>query len=64
MTDEPNILDRTADTVPCARCCKANPPYLTFETGWPNKIRHWCLHHIPRRVRLKMWLRERFGADR
>lgn len=28
-----------------------------FETGWPDHIRHWCLGHIPRRVRLKMWLR-------
>ncbi|WP_280320077.1 hypothetical protein [Nocardia wallacei] len=28
-----------------------------FETGWPDHIRHWCLHHIPRPVRLKMWLR-------
>lgn len=46
-----------AKTYPCARCGRENPDYLTFETGWPDRPRYWCLGHVPRWVRIKMLLR-------
>ncbi len=44
---------------PCAKCGTVNPDYLTFETGWPDNIKHWCLTHIPLRARIKVWWQER-----
>lgn len=42
----------------CKRGCDAvNPDYLSFGVGWPP--RSYCLHHIPRRVRIRMWLWEK-----
>lgn len=42
---------------PCTRCGRVNPDYLTFGVGFPTKATY-CLDHIPRWVRFKMWLRE------
>lgn len=39
----------------CTRCGKTNPDYLTFGA----RKRHYCLNHIPRTTRIRMWLRER-----
>jgi len=41
----------------CHRCDARNPDYLTFETGWPDNIKYWCLRHIPRWTRFTMWIR-------
>jgi hypothetical protein len=53
------VADRQAPpkTYQCARCGRLNPDYLAFETGWPKRIRYWCLGHIPRWTRIKMRLR-------
>ncbi len=57
MTNQP--AGRVRSTYPCAKCGTTNPDYLAFETGWPNRIRYWCLHHIPLRARIKVWWQER-----
>lgn len=38
---------------PCAKCGKLNADYDSFGA----RDRAYCLHHIPRLVRLSMWLR-------
>lgn len=45
-----------AKTFGCARCGKVNPDWLSFGVGHPTR-RAYCLGHIPRWVRFKMWLR-------
>lgn len=42
----------------CDRCGARIPDYLAFGVGFPTR-KTFCLNHIPRWVRLKMWLRER-----
>jgi hypothetical protein len=42
----------------CGRCGASIPDYLTFGVG-PD--RNYCLHHIPRWVRLRIWIREVFS---
>lgn len=42
----------------CDRCGAAIPDYLTFGVG---RDRNYCLHHIPRWTRFRMWLREWLG---
>lgn len=39
----------------CQRCGHAREAWDVFETGWPHRIRFWCLHHIPWWARLRMW---------
>lgn len=48
----------------CAKrnCTAVNRDWEAFETGWPNRIRHWCLGHIPWHARLRLWLQERRDA--
>jgi hypothetical protein len=46
-----------ADPYTCRRCGTACASWEIFETGWPNRVRLYCLACIPRWVRLKMWLR-------
>lgn len=43
----------------CYKCGEKLTAYEVFESGWPNKIRHWCPNHIPLRSRLRLWLQER-----
>lgn len=43
----------------CANCGKTNPDFLAFGVGFGVAARHYCLNHIPRLVRVRMWLRER-----
>lgn len=41
----------------CKRHCNAiNPDYLAFGVGI-NTDHTYCLHHIPRYIKVKMWLR-------
>lgn len=42
----------------CGKCGAVNPDYLTFGV---RGDRHYCLGHIPRAVRIRMWIRERLG---
>lgn len=46
---------------PCSKrgCDAVNPDWLAFETGWPNRIRYWCLGHIPWTARVRLWWQER-----
>jgi hypothetical protein len=41
----------------CDRCGKVNTDYETFGVGDPTRATY-CLNHIPRWVRLRMWLRD------
>jgi hypothetical protein len=41
----------------CSRCGKVNPDYLSFGVGHPTRA-DYCLNHIPRWVRFKMWIRD------
>jgi hypothetical protein len=46
----------------CSRCGELNPDWLTFGVGFlTDKPRYYCLGHIPRAVRIRMWIRERLG---
>lgn len=47
----------------CARCGRTNPDYLAFGVGEPIR-RTYCLDHIPRRIRLRLWLREQWNLWR
>ncbi len=40
----------------CDRCGMAIPDYLTFAVGHPTRAT-FCLEHVPRLVRLRMWWR-------
>lgn len=68
LMDDPALAERicallNADQMPyfvCARCGRTNPDYLTFGVGTD---RHYCLGHIPRAVRIRMWLRERLARQ-
>ena len=42
----------------CDKCGTVNPDFLTFGVGHGRGARHYCLTHIPRMVRIRMWLRE------
>lgn len=58
-------MTRRLKTFTCHRCRASIPDYLAFGVGGnggPSK-RHYCLHHIPRWVRIRMWLRERINHD-
>lgn len=43
----------------CHKCGERLADYEVFESGWPDKIRHWCLNHIPLRSRIRLWWQER-----
>lgn len=49
-------MTRTVKYFDCARCGRTNPDFLTFGVG---ADRYYCLGHIPRTVRVRMWIRER-----
>lgn len=48
---------REVKTFRCARCGVVNPDWLSFGVGDPIR-RTYCLHHIPRWIKLRMWLRD------
>jgi hypothetical protein len=43
----------------CSRCGELNPPWRTFETGWPSRIRYWCLGEVDHRPWIYRVLPER-----
>lgn len=55
----------TVALYPCSKrgCGAQNRDWQVFETGWPNRIRYWCLNHIPWHVRVAMWFTERLDSD-
>lgn len=50
-------MTRTFRYFRCGKCDARIPDYLTFGVGFGQRARHYCLHHIPRRTRVRMWLR-------
>lgn len=53
-------MTRTFKYFVCTRCGANNPDFLTFGVGVD---RHYCLNHIPRIVRIRMWIRERMKPE-
>lgn len=62
LKSEGKAVRRTFKRFTCWRCGKVNPDYLAFRVGLDNP-RYYCLNHIPRRVRLRMWIDERLGRS-
>jgi hypothetical protein len=53
-------MSRDVKYFTCAKCGTVNPDWLTFGVGFLDETpRYYCLGHIPRAVRIRMWLRER-----
>lgn len=46
----------------CRKCGEMLTSFEVFESGWPNRIRHWCKDHIPLRSRLRLWRQEQQGV--
>lgn len=47
-------------TYVCQRCGAELSNWEAFETGWPHRVRYWCLNHIPWWTRIFMRLK---GAE-
>ena len=46
----------------CLRCGAINDEYEAFAAGSLDEPRYYCRRHIPRRSRVRLWLRERRSA--